>query len=233
MEVAHSVPEYDSAEIELAVRDDNCFFVAASARAGCVFELEDVVHKTDGRLIEFFTVRDADPDAVIADAVETAGLSEARVVSRGPEAALLQFVVDGPCVVGTLADVGAITRSVAAAGGEGRVVAQIPSHVDVRAVVERFTARHPDSELLARRQSDGAFLETEWSYRSNLLRELTDRQREALKTAYLSGYFDWPRESSAADCATALGISQPTFSQHLRESQRRLAAALFDATTDA
>jgi len=228
MEAARTVPEQGSVEVELSVRDESCFFVAASARAGCVFELEDVVHKTDGRLIEFFTVRDAEPDAVVETAEDSSGITEARVVSQDKETALLQFVVDGPCIVATLADVGAITRSAVAAHGEARVVAAVPPHVDVRTVVERFVARHPGSELVARRQNEQTVFQTQRTYRADLLDELTERQQETLKTAFVSGYFDWPRESSAADCAAALDISQPTFSQHLRAAQRRLAAALFD-----
>ncbi|WP_136591543.1 bacterio-opsin activator domain-containing protein [Salinigranum halophilum] len=228
MEVASTIPEQESVEIELSVLDESCFFVAASARAGCVFELEDVVHKTDGKLIEFFTVREAEPDVVVETAVESPGLTEARVVSHDEETALLQFVVDGPCIVSTLADVGAITQSAIAAHGEARVVATVPPHVDVRTVVERFVARHPGSELVARRQNNQAVFQTQRTYRADLLDRLTDRQQETLKTAFLSGYFDWPRESSAADCAAALDISQPTFSQHLRAAQQRLAAALFD-----
>lgn len=228
MEVASTIPEQESVEIEISVQDESCFFVAASARAGCVFELEDVVHKTDGKLIEFFTVREAEPDVVVETAVESPGISEARVVNHVEETALLQFVVDGPCIVSTLADAGAITQSAIAAHGEARVVATVPPHVDVRTVVERFTARHPGSELVARRQNDQAVFQTQLTYRAGLLDELTDRQQETLKTAFLSGYFDWPRESSAADCAAALDISQPTFSQHLRAAQQRLAAALFD-----
>jgi predicted DNA binding protein len=60
-----------------------------------------------------------------------------------------------------------------------------------------------------------------------LLDRLTDRQQEALRTAYLSGYFSWPRESGAEACADALGVSQPTFSQHLRVGQHRLFDVLF------
>jgi predicted DNA binding protein len=103
----------------------------------------------------------------------------------------------------------------------------VPPHVDVRTVVETFQDRHPGSELVARRQRDGGLGVTREAFDSRLLAALTDRQLEVLRTAYLSGYFSWPRESSAAACAEALGISQPTFSQHLRVGQYRLFDALF------
>lgn len=50
---------------------------------------------------------------------------------------------------------------------------------------------------------------TQDAFDARLLDGLTERQLEVLRTAYLSGYFSWPRESSADACADALGISQP------------------------
>ena len=43
---------------------------------------------------------------------------------------------------------------------------------------------------------------------------LTDRQREVLATAHEMGYFERPRESSAEEAATELGISPSTFAEH-------------------
>ncbi|MFC7046301.1 helix-turn-helix domain-containing protein [Halobacteriaceae archaeon GCM10025711] len=55
-----------------------------------------------------------------------------------------------------------------------------------------------------------------------MLGELTDRQRAALEAAYFSGYFDWPRGSTAEEIADSLGISSPTFHQHFRKAERKL-----------
>lgn len=213
-----------STELELGVRDRGCFFVAASAAGDCRVELEELVGRSDGRLLEFFTVHGTTPERVRELSAEAPAIDEARLLRSDGDHHLFGFVVSGPCVTVTLADAGAVTRSVTAAHGEGRVVADVPAHVDVRSVVETFRERHADSELVARRQRDRPVGAGE----SGLLDLLTARQREVLRTAYLAGYFEWPRESDAATCAAALDISQPTFSQHLRTGQRRLFGALFD-----
>jgi predicted DNA binding protein len=57
--------------------------------------------------------------------------------------------------------------------------------------------------------------------------ELTERQREVLLTAYESGYFQSPRETTGAELAALFDISQPTLTYHLREAQRRLFDTLF------
>ncbi|WP_313691893.1 helix-turn-helix domain-containing protein [Halorarum halobium] len=51
---------------------------------------------------------------------------------------------------------------------------------------------------------------------------LTDRQHEALRTAYELGYFDVPRRTSLDAVATELGISASSASERLRRAQSRL-----------
>lgn len=53
-------------------------------------------------------------------------------------------------------------------------------------------------------------------------RQLTDRQREVLETAYETGYFDYPRRANASDVADEIGIAPSTFSEHLAAAQSRL-----------
>lgn len=51
---------------------------------------------------------------------------------------------------------------------------------------------------------------------------LTDRQREALRTAYERGYFEIPRRTSLESIATELGISASSVSERLRRAQTQL-----------
>jgi len=51
---------------------------------------------------------------------------------------------------------------------------------------------------------------------------LTDRQDEALRTAYEMGYFDIPRGASLEDVAAELGVSASSVSERLRRAQTRL-----------
>jgi predicted DNA binding protein len=218
-----------STEVELRVTDGDCLFVAASAEAACRVTLEHLVHRSDGSLLEFFAVDGTDPRRVVELAEEAADIPEARVVGDGLDGGVVQFVVSGPCVTGTLADAGALARTVTASEGTGRVVADVPAHSDVRSVVETFRARHPGSELLASRRGERSIpVRTDLGLRETLAGRLTDRQLEVLRTAYLEGYFEWPRASTAEECADAVGISQPTFSQHMRGVQRAVAERLFE-----
>jgi predicted DNA binding protein len=215
--------------VELEVRDRECFFVDASAALQRRVTLEEFVNRSDGRLLEYFTI-EGDPDVVLSMAHEATPISSARLVQRGADLGLFEFVVSGQCVTATLADTGAMARSVTAENGVGRVVADVPPHVEVRRVVEQFEDRHPGSALVGRRDSDRpAPVQTRRGAQVTLTDHLTSKQREALRTAFVSGYFSWPRRSTAAECAEALGISQPTFSQHLRVAQEKVFGRLFES----
>lgn len=223
-------PTGRSIELEFRLDDQSLFFVRASADAGCRVALEDMVHRTDGRQLEYFTVEGAHPDRVLAAAAASPGIDDAELIREDDGEALFEFLVSGPCVGATLADAGAIVRAVTAVDGVGKVVAEVPAHADAQQVIETFRARH-DAELVARRERDRKAPEfTSRTFRASLADRLTDRQLEVLRTAYASGYFAWPRERSAEECAASLGITQPTFNQHLRAGQAKLVEALFDET---
>jgi predicted DNA binding protein len=52
--------------------------------------------------------------------------------------------------------------------------------------------------------------------------QLTDRQREILRTALAAGYYDIPRRVTQRDLATALGLSRGTIGDHLRRAETKI-----------
>jgi predicted DNA binding protein len=55
-------------------------------------------------------------------------------------------------------------------------------------------------------------------------RILTDRQEEIIRTAFSSGYFDYPKTTGSSKLAGRLGISVSTLSEIMRAAQRRILA---------
>jgi hypothetical protein len=51
---------------------------------------------------------------------------------------------------------------------------------------------------------------------------LTKRQREVLRTAYRTGYFEYPRGANATEVAETLDIGVSTFAEHLAAAQGKL-----------
>lgn len=52
--------------------------------------------------------------------------------------------------------------------------------------------------------------------------QLTDRQKEILRTALAAGYYDIPRRATQRDLATELGLSRGTIGDHLRRAEAKV-----------
>jgi predicted DNA binding protein len=146
-------------------------------------------------------------------------------ISRG-DTQLFRVTLSGDTVATTLFDCGAVPREVVATAEETTAVVQLPQELDVRVFLGRLETHYPAVELLTRAdvESEPSSHEQAWTV---LEEELTERQREVLLTAYESGYFQSPRETTGAELAALFDISQPTLTYHLREAQRRLFDTLF------
>jgi len=58
--------------------------------------------------------------------------------------------------------------------------------------------------------------------RTRPLEELTDRQREVIRTAFGMGYYEVPREASTADIAAEIDVDPSTVTEHLQRAERNL-----------
>ena len=52
--------------------------------------------------------------------------------------------------------------------------------------------------------------------------QLTDRQKEILRTALAAGYYDIPRRATQRDLAAELGLSRGTIGEHLRRAEAKI-----------
>jgi predicted DNA binding protein len=59
-----------------------------------------------------------------------------------------------------------------------------------------------------------------------LSKALTQKQRDAILLAYEEGYYLSPRKTRIEDLATKVGISRPTYEEHLRKAENKIAASL-------
>jgi PAS domain S-box-containing protein len=129
-------------------------------------------------------------------------------------------------LVSTVTSYGGTVESAHIEHADCLLTIQLPPGVDVRRVLEGVEQHYPNVEPLARRQVHRQDDDTRQLTRT-LLEDLTDRQRTALETAYYGGFYEWPRESTGEELADQLDISAATFSQHLREAQRKLLETVF------
>ena len=88
---------------------------------------------------------------------------------------------------------------------------------DARQIVGIVRENYPTARLVSQRQITRG-QDSPVRLSRVLSEELTERQRIVLETAYASGYFDSPRLNSGSEVADTLGISGPTFHEHLRKA---------------
>jgi PAS domain S-box-containing protein len=171
---------------------------------------------------------DHDDPELVREAVERT-LDDVRpaLLTSYDDRCYLEIESDATMLSQLLAEHNAELDSFVATDGQGTISVQLPSGADPRPLVERLRSTYPDTELRAQRtrerQSD------DWlSFGDSVVEDLTDRQYDVLRKAYLSGYFERPRPVSGDELADSLDISRATFHQHLRVAQRKLVDSVFE-----
>ncbi|MFC7138744.1 bacterio-opsin activator domain-containing protein [Halosimplex aquaticum] len=218
-------------EVKLAIREPDDPLSRLARETDCQLEYGGVVPQSDGTIRLFFTARGESAGSIETVADGIPGIRQLRRISD-PSAdsdgtSRFEMTVSEPTIPSSLVECGAVAQSIELSESEVVATVELPDAVDVRTFLNRLENTYPGTELIARRDTE----RTDRSQRGfdGLLREeLTDRQLEALQTAYLSGYFEWPRERTGEEVAETLDISQPTLNAHLRSAERKLCALLFD-----
>lgn len=204
-------------EVELAVSDAACPTVCLADRLDCPVDLEWLTRDPDGDLVAYYGVDAdcADVAALVADAPDL------QLVTADSHGSIIRATLTGRTVAATLADHGALLTSETATAGGATCTAILPQETDVRRLLDALAAAHDDVQLLAQRDRERT-PRTVRDVHSALVDALTDRQLQVLRTAYLAGFYEWPRQNTGAEIADILDINQSTFLQHLRTAERKL-----------
>lgn len=215
-------------ELVFSLNDATYPFVGVSQRENCQVQLEKMVPRESGRYAEFFTIIGADPDQILTIAEENR-LVEPTLICRRDDGGLFEFIVTGGCPARRLAELGALPQEVVSSNGNGRIIVEVPPGYDAATITEVFLEEFPAADLTAKREKNKQTpLFTQRELKQSIDSRMTDRQREVLRVAYTSGYYERPREKTGANIAEDLGISSATFSQHIRVAERNLLEILYD-----
>ncbi|SER74263.1 bacterio-opsin activator domain-containing protein [Natrinema salaciae] len=210
--------------VELELTDQVFAPVALSAAADCRLEYRRSVHRTDDETASLFTVTGADADELLAAAEELSDV-DCRVVVERDEECLIELTGSDD-LVAWLSERGVRTEAVETEDGRARVTLEIPRSANVRSIVEAVEDRYAGTDVVSFQQRDRD-AETRQEFAARLEEALTDRQFGALQRAYLGGYFEWPRPTTGEELAQSMGVSRPTFHEHLRTAEAKLCRAFF------
>ncbi|MEF8812700.1 MAG: bacterio-opsin activator domain-containing protein [Halovenus sp.] len=215
-------------ELEFAVADRDLLFNRLSAAGNCTIESAGSEYRSDGSLRLYLSVTDADVDDLLAIVRDDPAVDDVTCIVEHENECLLDVVV-AESLLGRLTEYGAVPRAVVAANGSTEFTVELPYESEARELFELVDDRHPGTDLLGYHERERP-VETRQEFKAALAERFTDRQETALRTAYLGGFFDWPREVDGNELAEAMGISRPTYHQHLRTAQRKVFEELFESS---
>jgi len=214
-------------ELRLRVTDPAEPFVAVAGDRDVNLAVDGLVPQGE-ELLCYLTVEGGPAGAVRESLQDVDGTLSTRVVDTYDGGGLLEVLLDGETPLCRLVARGATVRSAAFDATGGEVVVDLSPEENVRRLADAVT-RGYDADVVAKREREQDVATAE-EFRETLSDRLTDRQENALKTAFLADYFESPRESNAEEVAEALDITGPTLLHHLRAGQRKLLAEFFDLT---
>ena len=212
-------------EMELLIHDQGFFFVDLATRSGSTIEYAGSVYR-EGSLNTFITT-DGDAESVVELATDSPEIDEASVVGQEAGSALIELHVATASIVSELAEQGAKTNSITATDGEAHLEIELPAGADARSIVQRIKDRHPRTDL-RRYQERERPPTTKREFIADLEDRLTDQQFTALQRAHVGGYYDRDRGTNGDELAESMGVSRPTFHQHLRAAERKLVEEFFE-----
>lgn len=203
--------------VELDLRLDE----PATADAGITdtITVSRILPVSDDGLLAYGEAAVDDPDDLVALTDTIPDWNDVDVIRETEDAVHFELHATDLPAVSTVAALGGSVERVRFDATDVELTVHLPVDAEVRDVVDRIRDDYPHTAVhrqVTKTDDSAERLARVWS------EELTDRQRAALEAAYFAGFFEWPRASSGEEVAASLDISGPTFSEHLRNAQRKL-----------
>jgi HTH-type transcriptional regulator, bacterioopsin transcriptional activator and related proteins len=215
-------------EIELELTTDSILCRLAD-RLQARVSFEGAALQSDGSALVFVAVEPS-----VEDPVDTLidGVDDVAVIAETESQTLVQLRITGPFLGTIIGNHGGTLREFVCGNDENRALVDVPNGVEVRDVLSDINRRGLSASLVARREQPSTDVsELDAPARNAMLEQLTARQREVVQTAYYGGFFEWPRQTTGEDIASSLDISAPAFHKHVRSSEQKVFAELFEGTT--
>jgi PAS domain S-box-containing protein len=208
--------------VELGIRIED--FLDPAVESGEIV-VENTVRTGDGRFLIYGTATAA-VDSLERLVAEHEEWEQLTLVSDGTPRRFELVAVESP-ILSTLASLGGYIERAIIEEGDLNLTVHLTPNVDVRDAVDRIRRTYPQAEMLRRRQINRSADD----FTRSLLSGLTDRQQTTLEAAYAAGFFEWPRDATGEEVAASMGVSPPTFHQHLRKAERKVFESLFSTVT--
>jgi PAS domain S-box-containing protein len=213
-------------ELEFTVHDDDLFFGRLSASTDGTVRTTGTVSQEDGGIRVYLSVAAADAEGLLETIQADEDVAAASLVADHEGEALFDVTLTGS-LVEVLVDHGAVPTGIESENGVVRYTIELPYEAEARELFTIVEDRYDATDLVGYHEHERP-VRTQQEFRAALAERFTDRQQTALQSAYLGGFFEWPREVDGDELADGMDISRPTYHQHLRAAQQKVFEELFD-----
>ncbi len=212
-------------ELEFTIDDSDLLLSRLSRQGSCTVTAAGTDYRADGTLQMYLTAEGVDGETLTELAREDDAVTEVTCIADHDDGCLLEVVVE-ESLVAMLTEYGAVPREVVAEEGQARFTVELPYEAEARELYDLVKERYASADLVGYHEHERP-VETRQEFRAELADRFTDRQETALRTAFLGGFFEWPRQIDGNELAEAMDISRPTYHQHLRAAQQKVLEELF------
>ncbi|WP_227378543.1 bacterio-opsin activator domain-containing protein [Haladaptatus halobius] len=214
-------------ELEFQTTDDRIFAGHTSNELGCTIRLEGIAPTADDLIIEYISVEGVPAETVLERAADDPSCTSARVIESDADEGLIEVCLSESSLTMALLEQGVRLQAGTAINGVVYLTVEATPDTNVRLLLDQLRQEFPELELTRKTTIDRP-VQPVHEFRQFIDEPLTERQYIALRTAYFAGYYDWPRQSTAEEIASVLGVTSPTFHQHLRKAQRKVFSQIFE-----
>ncbi|WP_276251556.1 PAS domain S-box protein [Haloarcula rara] len=211
-------------EMEFQSTSPEAYPLGVAAKHDCVLRGSGSVDLGD-EVLAYITVEDAPPETVLPDFLDHDRVPDGRVIRADGDSGVIELRAP-VSYQSALLDVGVRPVDLVADGEVLTITVEAPLDAEPRTILDTLSEHAPGFELVVKQARDRQ--PTDEGDSLSLSDELTDRQREVLRSAYLAGYYEWPRDTTAEQLAETLDIASSTLHQHLRRAERNLLDRLLD-----
>lgn len=211
-------------EVSFQYEDSDAAFVDLSTTLGSSLTLDGVIPSDDG-LLCFVRIEETSPQAALEATTDIPSFGDARLIRSNETGGVLELALTGSSPLLIVTDRGGTVTDLSVENGQATLTCELAPDADLRAIHDRL---YDDFGVELRRKQEHTATTTGLDHTDFLDDQLTQKQRDVIRTAYHAGYFEWPRGSTAEDLAESMDISSPTLHNHLRRAQQNILDEILD-----
>ena len=211
-------------EMEFRSTAEDAYPVGVAAAHDCVIRGAGDVDLGDA-VLSYLTVEGTSPAAVLSALCAHELVSDGRVIRTDEDGGLIELKA-AESYRSILLDAGVRPVDVVVDPDGITITVEASPDAEPRTILDTLSDHEPGFELVVKRAR--ARQPTTGTDEPSLRDGLTARQLEVLRAAYLAGYYEWPRDSTAEQLADSLDIASSTLHQHLRRAERNLFRELLE-----